>query len=109
VATYSLRVSPFVEHCGIGHRFFCGLSIPMSNTYRHLPHWSPDETPIFVTWRLFGAAMFQAGIPPAQRDALLDKIEFGPKWLSDPRIAKVVADALCTAPPRIATTSTLGP
>ena len=22
VATYSLRVSPFVEHCGIGHRFF---------------------------------------------------------------------------------------
>ena len=38
--------------------------------------------------------MFEAGVPPAKQDALLDKIKFGPKWLSDARIAKVVADAL---------------
>jgi putative DNA methylase len=40
-------------------------------TRRHLPHWIPDNSTIFVTWRV------AAGTP-----------------LADPRCARVVADAL---------------
>jgi REP element-mobilizing transposase RayT len=44
----------------------------MSFTRRHLPHWIPDNTIIFVTWSAAG----------------------GHRWLADPRCARVVADAL---------------
>ena len=44
----------------------------MSFTRRHLPHWIPDNTVIFVTWSLTGEE----------------------RLLSDPRCARVVADAL---------------
>ena len=43
----------------------------MSFTRRHLPHWIPDNSIIFVTWRV------AEGSP-----------------LADPRCAQVVADAL---------------
>jgi REP element-mobilizing transposase RayT len=39
---------------------------------RRLPHWIPDGAIIFVTWRLHGDA----------------------RWLCDPRLAKVIVDAL---------------
>jgi REP element-mobilizing transposase RayT len=44
----------------------------MSFTRRHLPHWIPDNTIIFVTWSLAG----------------------GGRWLADSRCARIVADAL---------------
>src|ERR1700674_1839469 len=44
----------------------------MSFTRRHLPHWIPDNSIIFVTWSLAG----------------------GQRWLADPRCARIVADAL---------------
>jgi REP element-mobilizing transposase RayT len=40
---------------------------------RRLPHWVPDKTIVFVTWRL---------------------ADPGPLWLQDPRIAGVVSQAL---------------
>ncbi len=46
---------------------------------RHLPHWFPGDSNIFVTWRL-------AGSKPKSFE--------GPVWLQDPRIAIVVAEAL---------------
>jgi REP element-mobilizing transposase RayT len=68
----------------------------MSYWVRRLPHWIPEETPIFVTWRLAGT------LPPRLReltwmdaDADLDRADSGPRWLSQPAIARIVANALC--------------
>jgi len=47
---------------------------------RRLPHWTPDNSTIFVTWRL-------AGTRPSPASA-------GPRWLIEPRIAAIFADAL---------------
>jgi len=80
---------------------------------RRLPHWHPDiteETFLFVTWRLAGSL---PRTRPAQRfaggsacptlsagrafvawDREMDKGAFGPVWLQDGRVARVVADAL---------------
>ena len=76
---------------------------------RKLPHWHPEiteDTFLFITWRLAGS------VPPAQLpqvptrapisagrafvalDREVDKAAFGPVWLRDPRVARVVADAL---------------
>jgi REP element-mobilizing transposase RayT len=68
---------------------------------RHLPHWIPDQTPIFVTWRLAGS------LPPGadrrqdrlshtwqESDAALDRAATGPRWLADPAIAGIVRDAI---------------
>jgi putative transposase len=63
---------------------------------RRLPHWIPEHTPIFVTWRLAGT------LPLAKRestwmeaDAELDRIQSGPRWLIQPPIAEITANALC--------------
>jgi hypothetical protein len=45
---------------------------PMSFTRRHLPHWIPDNTIIFVTWSLAGDH----------------------RWLADSRCARIVVDVL---------------
>src|SRR5437870_2468365 len=46
---------------------------------RHLPHWIPEDTPIFVTWRLAGTKPQSLG---------------GPDWLQQPAIARIIVDAL---------------
>jgi putative transposase len=46
---------------------------------RHLPHWIPEDKLFFVTWRLDGS---------------WPKRDNGPEWLSDPRIAKMLTEAL---------------
>ena len=46
---------------------------------RHLPHWIPEDSILFITWRLFGS------IPHSPS---------GPLWLQDTRIASLVAGAL---------------
>jgi REP element-mobilizing transposase RayT len=82
----------------------------MAFTRRHLPHWIPPETDVFVTWRLAGSA---PSIPRWDRPSLSVVCHrspshdrptddekrssvppFGPVCLQDPRIASVVADAL---------------
>jgi putative transposase len=57
----------------------------MAFARRHLPHWIPDDSTIFVTCRLAGSA------PPTKREP---GHIIGPLWLQDPRIAGIVKDAL---------------
>jgi len=77
----------------------------MPFTRRHLPHWIPEETPVFVTWRLAGFPPVQAGLTGSknrssvprsflQHDEQLDRVPSGPVWLQDSRVARVVVDAL---------------
>jgi REP element-mobilizing transposase RayT len=46
---------------------------------RRLPHWTPENSTIFITWRLAGTA-------PAPFT--------GQRWLIEPRIAAIFAEAL---------------
>jgi len=80
---------------------------------RRLPHWHPDineETLLFVTWRLAGSLpiiwpnrqlaggsacpTLSAARAFVALDREMDKAAYGPVWLRDARIARVVADAL---------------
>jgi hypothetical protein len=70
---------------------------------RHLPHWIPEETAVFVTWRLAGSLPPQAEIlaarqsgwnPFLHQDERLDRVRSGPPWLQDPRVARVVVETL---------------
>lgn len=49
--------------------------------HRRLPHWVPENSAVFVTWRLAGSKP-----PPAPAT--------GPRWLGQPRIAAILAQAL---------------
>jgi REP element-mobilizing transposase RayT len=71
---------------------------------RHLPHWFPDRSIVFVTWRLAGSAppstpellttKNTGRVPFHVRDQRLDRCSGGPFWLRHERIAGVVQDAL---------------
>ena len=76
---------------------------------RKLPHWHPDITEatfLFVTGRLAGSipktrlsrqptgAPLSGGRAFLAWDREVDKAAFGPVWLQDARVARVVADAL---------------
>jgi len=84
---------------------------------RKLPHWHPDIAEasfLFVTWRLAGSMPRTKVLPLAGGSACpttttprlspgraflafdreVDKAAFGPIWLRDARVARVVADAL---------------
>ncbi len=76
---------------------------------RKLPHWHPDTAEaafLFVTWRLADSMprtrlpQPSAGAPRSPGRALLawdreaDKAAVGPVWLQDPRVARMVAEAL---------------
>jgi hypothetical protein len=76
---------------------------------RKLPHWHPNLTEatfLFVTWRLAGSiprarppqaltsANLSAGRAFLVLDREVDKAAFGPVWLQDARVARVVAEAL---------------
>ena len=91
--------------CGAG-AFACQLVMFYR---RRLPHWHPDLTDptfLFVTWRLAGSiprarlpqphagAPLSAGRAFLVLDRKVDKAAFGPVWLRDARVARVVADAL---------------
>jgi putative transposase len=69
---------------------------------RHLPHWQPSGKEFFVTWRLadslpksFWRSCKQTtdGRRFVEFDRALDAGRFGPQWLSDPRLAKLVVQA----------------
>jgi len=71
---------------------------------RHLPHWQRPNSALFITWRLYGSLprrVVEASLResnPGKRflllDRELDKGRYGPTWLKDARLAKIVADAL---------------
>jgi REP element-mobilizing transposase RayT len=65
---------------------------------RNLPHWQPEGTAVFLTWRLYGslpngfAAHLQKWkIEPRKQflsaERALDAASSGPLWLRDPEIA----------------------
>jgi putative transposase len=66
---------------------------------RRLPHWIPEETPIFATWRLAGTLPLGQVPPPActrswmDSDGQLGHAESGPRWLAQPAVARIVTEA----------------
>jgi putative transposase len=71
---------------------------------RHLPHWQKADSALFITWRLHGSLPRDL-LPTYLKekdirerflllDGELDKARFGPTWLKDVRLAKIVADSL---------------
>jgi REP element-mobilizing transposase RayT len=71
---------------------------------RHLPHWQKADSALFITWRLQGslprrtlAASLQesnAGKRFLFLDRELDRASYGPTWLKDECLAKIVVDSL---------------
>src|SRR5688572_15937112 len=71
---------------------------------RHLPHWQKPNSALFITWRLFGSLPRQTIASSLNEknlgkrflflDCELDKARYGPTWLKDARLAKIVADSL---------------
>jgi REP element-mobilizing transposase RayT len=70
---------------------------------RHLPHWHPEGKDLFFTWRLEGSLPRNRYVPPEGLtsgqafvwiDRLLDRALTGPTWLTQPEVAKIVADSL---------------
>src|SRR2546425_6369191 len=74
----------------------------MSYYERNLPHWDPENTAIFLTWRLHGTyahyrtdrAETNPGRAFLARDKVLDTAVDGPQWLREPAVAQCVLDAL---------------
>jgi REP element-mobilizing transposase RayT len=75
----------------------------MTFTRRHLPHWHPPDTEVFITWRLHGtlpAKYHSHNISDSPGkcflgfDKLLDQAQNGPLWLKDDRIAECVISQL---------------
>ncbi len=76
----------------------------MIHSRRRLPHWVPDDVPVFVTFRLAGSlpnrvcacAVKQAtgGARFVAADSELDRAALGPVWLRDTRVADMMIDAL---------------
>ena len=69
---------------------------------RKLPHWVPEDSIVFVTWRLAGSQPRRQaeiitnnpGLTFLLDDRALDRAATGPRSLLDPRIADIVARAL---------------
>ena len=71
---------------------------------RHLPHWQKADSALFITWRLYGSlprktlASYLKENDTGKRflllDRELDKARYGPTWLKDARLAKIVVDSL---------------
>ena len=72
---------------------------------RNLPHWQPDESAIFVTWRLWGSLpkgfaerLRKWNDDPQKQflkaDGMLDTVSAGPLWLKNPEIAGIVERAI---------------
>ena len=75
---------------------------------RRMPHWHPAGKALFVTWRLYGSLPAKVRernqssrlVRPFPSDDFLavdrelDQAQRGQLWLRDPRIAKIIEDAL---------------
>ena len=77
-------------------------AIKMPEYRRRLPHFHPNDTCLFLTWRLWGSlpakanptAYPTAGHAFVATDRELDRRASGPLWLKDPQIADLVASAI---------------
>ena len=75
---------------------------------RNLPHWLPEGKNIFLTWRLYGSLPMifleqlhrdnnlKQGKKFLCLDRKLDGEGFGPVWLRDRRIARIVVDSIAS-------------
>jgi REP element-mobilizing transposase RayT len=65
---------------------------------RKLPHWIPDDSVIFVTWRLAGSVPpIRPEILTAENTGRTPSVRLrrdGPVWLLDPRVARIVDQAI---------------
>jgi putative transposase len=71
---------------------------------RRLPHWIPDHSILFLTWRLAGSLPSSgpevlsthrtSRLGFAQQDERLARSSSGPFWLRDPRVARMLEQAL---------------
>jgi REP element-mobilizing transposase RayT len=70
---------------------------------RRLPHWQPDDKPLFITWHLHGSLPRNRYPPPKARsagqafvwmDRYLDEARHGPTWLLREGIAQLVVDSI---------------
>lgn len=71
---------------------------------RHLPHWQKADSALFITWRLFGSlprrtlsASLKESNPGKKflfLDRQLDRASYGPTWLKNGDLAKIVVDCL---------------
>ncbi len=74
----------------------------MAQYRRRLPHWHPEGTCIFLTWRLWGSlprseellTCRTSGQRFVARDRILDLAASGPIWLKEFGLAKLVSDAI---------------
>jgi REP element-mobilizing transposase RayT len=74
----------------------------MAEYHRHLPHFHPEDAYLFLTWRLWGslpsknapARYSTPGRAFVGVDRALHRAAHGPVWLNDPRIARIVAEAI---------------
>jgi REP element-mobilizing transposase RayT len=74
----------------------------MSEYRRRLPHFHPSDSYVFITWRLWGPLPAKPDLTRhptpghafAAQDRVLDRHASGPRWLHDPRIADIVAEAI---------------
>jgi REP element-mobilizing transposase RayT len=73
---------------------------------RQLPHWQPEGVPLFITWRLHGSlpasiapvgGTLPAGLAFVAMDRQLDAAERGLLCLKEPKLARMVAEALVFA------------
>ena len=76
---------------------------PVPEYRRRLPHFHPNDSHLFLTWRLWGslpsgtekaAPHLTPGQAFAAVDHSLDRLASGPLWLKDQRIAKRVSHAV---------------
>ena len=70
---------------------------------RRLPHWQPEDVPVFLTWHLQDSLPLHRYPPPSSpsagraflwMDRFLDTARTGPSWLRMAPIANLVVDAI---------------
>ena len=71
---------------------------------RHLPHWQKIDSALFITWRLHGSLPRKILARSLREkdlgkrflflDRELDKARYGPAWIKDPSLSRIVADSL---------------
>jgi|ERR1051325_106438 REP element-mobilizing transposase RayT len=71
---------------------------------RHLPHWQRADSALFITWRLNGSLPRNALASSLREknagkrflvlDRELDNARYGPTWLRDIQLSKIVVDSL---------------
>jgi len=78
-------------------------SVQVPEYRRRLPHFHPNNSYLFLTWRLWGSLPREAGkypphLTPGQAfvaaDNSLDRLASGPRWLKDQRIGNLVSRAV---------------